>query len=48
MLIKNNLDKSNTIFINIKKIDLKGMNAKDIKILITDNESNKFILAEKG
>ncbi len=48
MWIKNHLDESNSIFINIKKIDLKGMNAKDIKILITDNDSNKFILAENG
>ncbi len=48
MWIKNDLDETNSIFINIKKIDLKGMNTQDIKILITDNDSNKFILAEKG
>ena len=46
MWIKNEIDKLNSSFINIKNIDLKDMYAKDIKILNISNNSNKFILAE--
>ena len=48
MWIKNKVDKNNFIFINIKNIDLKDMNAENIKIVFIDNKSNKFIAAEKG
>ena len=48
MWIKNEIDKLNSSFINIKNIDLKDMYAKDIKILNISNNSNKFILAESG
>ena len=48
MWIKNEVDETNTSFINIKKIDLKKMNAKNIKILLINNENSKFILAESG
>ena len=48
MWIKNEIDEFNSSFINIKNIDLKDMNAKNIKILLIGNNSNKFILAEKG
>ncbi len=48
MWIKNKIDKNNFIFINIKNIDLKDMNAENIKIVFIDNKSNKFIAAEKG
>ena len=48
MWIKNQTDELNSSFINIKNIDLKDMYAKDIKILMVSNDSNKFILAETG
>tara|TARA_E500000178_G_C17027259_1_gene758673 strand:+ start:461 stop:1540 length:1080 start_codon:yes stop_codon:yes gene_type:complete len=48
MWIKNELDKLNTSFINIKNIDLKDMKAKGIKILSIYDNSNSFILAENG
>ena len=48
MWIKNQIDEFNSSFINIKNIDLKDMKANDIKILLISNNSNKFILAEKG
>ena len=48
MWIKNEIDNQNSSFINIKNINLKNMNAKNIKILLINNESNKFILAENG
>ncbi len=48
MWIKNEVDSRNNSFINIKNIDLKDMQAKDIKILLLDNNSNKFLLAETG
>ncbi len=48
MWIKNQIDQFNSSFINIKNIDLKDMNAKNIKILLINNDSNKFILAENG
>ena len=48
MWIKNEVDKLNTSFINIKNIDLKDMKAKNIKILSIYDNSNSFILAENG
>ena len=48
MWIKNEVDKLNTSFINIKNIDLKDMKAKNIKILSIYNNSNSFILADNG
>ena len=48
MWIKNEIDPLSSIFINIKNIDLKDMNAKNIKILQIEKDTNKFILAEKG
>tara|TARA_B100000575_G_C23069802_1_gene616158 strand:+ start:272 stop:1351 length:1080 start_codon:yes stop_codon:yes gene_type:complete len=48
MWIKNEIDDLNSSFINIKNIDLKDMNAKNIKILLIKDNSNKFLLAEKG
>ena len=48
MWIKNNVDALNSSFINIKNIDLKDMKAEDIKILLINSNSNKFLLAEKG
>ena len=48
MWIKNEVDLNETIFINIKNIDLQDMNASNIKILLTNENSNKFILAENG
>ena len=45
---KNEIDQQNSSFINIKNINLKNMNASNIKILLINNESNKFILAETG
>ena len=48
MWIKNEIDQQNSSFINIKNIDLKDMNAENIKILLVSKNSNKFILAEKG
>ena len=48
MWIKNEIDPKNSSFINIKNINLRNMNAKDIKILLLDENANKFILAESG
>ena len=48
MWIKNEISENNSNFINIKNIDLKDMIAKGISILIINNNSNKFILAEEG
>jgi len=48
MWIKNEIDEFNSNFINIKIINLKEMYAKNIKILLINDESNKFILAENG
>jgi len=48
MWIKNEIDSLNNSYINIKNIDLKDMQAKEIKILLLDNNSNKFLLAETG
>ncbi len=48
MWIKNNIDENNSSFINIQNIDLRDMQAKDIKILLIKDDTNKFIYAEKG
>ena len=48
MWIKNQITPKNSGFINIKNINLKDMNAENIKILLINNESNKFILAKNG
>ncbi len=48
MWIKNEIDELNSSFINIKNINLKNMYAKNIKILLINDETNKFILAEEG
>ena len=48
MWIKNEINNQNSSFINIKKIDLKDMNAQDIKILLISNNNNKFITAKDG
>ncbi len=48
MWIKNEVDKKNFSFINIKNIDLKDMIAKDIKILMINYDANKLILAKNG
>ena len=48
MWIKNEIDNQSSSFINIKNIDLKDMNARDIKILLISDQSNKFILAASG
>ena len=46
--IKNEIDELTTSFINIKKINLKDMLATNVKILIINEDSNKYIIAEKG
>jgi len=48
MWIKNEIDNQNSSFINIKNIDLKSMNARNIKILLISDKSNTFIIAESG
>ncbi len=48
MWIKNKIDQQNSSFINIKNINLRNMYASNIKILITKNDRNKFIMAEEG
>ena len=48
MWIKNDIDQDNSSFINIKNINLRDMNARNIKILLIENKENKFIMAEKG
>ncbi len=48
MWIKNEIDEENSSFINIKNINLKNMNASNIKILLINDNENKFILAEEG
>ncbi len=48
MWIKNNLDKENSSYINIKNINLKDMSVKNIKILLINENSNKFIMAQNG
>ncbi len=48
MWIKNKIDQQNSSFINIKNINLRNMYASNIIILQTKNDTNKFIMAEKG
>ena len=48
MWIKNQIDQENSSFINIKNINLRNMNASDIKILLINDEANKFIMAKNG
>ena len=48
MWIKNEIDDLNSSFINIKNINLKNMSASNIKILLINNITNKFIMAKKG
>ena len=48
MWIKNKTDEKNSGFINIKNIDLKKMNARNIKILLLKNNTNIFIQADEG
>ena len=48
MWIKNAIDDLNSSFINIKNINLKNMSASNIKILLINNITNKFIMAKKG
>ena len=48
MWIKNKIDNQNFSFINIKNIDLQDMTARNIKILLINDQSNIFILAENG
>ena len=48
MWIKNEIDDLNSSFINIKNINLKNMSAFNIKILLINNNTNKFIMAKKG
>ena len=46
--IKNLKDKNEKYFINISNINLKNMNAEDIKIISISKDDNYFYLAEKG
>ncbi len=48
MWIKNEIDEQNSSFINIKNINLRNMNASNIKILLISNDSNVFIMADNG
>ncbi len=48
MWIKNEVDQHNSSFINIKNINLKDMVANNIKIILINKNSNKFILANTG
>ncbi len=48
MWIKNRIDEENYSFINIKNVNLRNMNANNIKILLINNKSNKFIMADSG
>ena len=48
MWIKNEIDNQNFSFISIKNIDLQDMTARNIKILLISNQSNRFISAETG
>jgi len=48
MWIKNKFSKNGSNYINIENIDLNKMEAENIKILSINNDSTKFILAEKG
>ena len=48
MWIKNEIDDENYNFINVKNINLQNMNADKINILIINNLSKKFIIAENA
>ena len=48
MWIKNEIEAQNSSFINIKNINLRNMSASNIKILLINNDSNKFIMADNG
>ena len=48
MWIKNEIEPQNSSFINIKNINLRNMSASNIKILLVNNDSNKFIMADNG
>ena len=48
MWIKNQIDKNYSSFINIKNIDLKDMNAREIKILLIKEKLNILIQSEEG
>ena len=48
MWIKNKDKELKSSYINIKNIDLKDMHAKNIKILLINDDSNKFIYAKSG
>ena len=48
MWIKNVIEPQNSSFINIKNINLRNMSASNIKILLVNNDSNKFIMADNG
>ena len=48
MWIKNEIEPQNSSFINIKNINLRNMSASNIKILLINNDSNKFIMADNG
>ena len=46
--IKNIKDQNEKYFINIESIDLKNMEARDIKIIHLNNNKNNFYMAETG
>ena len=48
MWIKNVSDNNSKNYINIGKINLENMEAKEIKILNTYTDKNKLIIAKKG
>ena len=48
MWIKNEIEPQNSSFINIKNINLRNMSASNIKILLINDDSNKFIMADNG
>ena len=48
MWIKNYIDEENSSFISIQNIDLKNMNAKNIKILMLNEKYDIFLKAKKG
>ncbi len=48
MWIKNKINENSSSFINIKNIDLKDMKAKNIKILLINDNKNEFIQAKRG
>ena len=48
MWIKNKIDEFNSSFINIKNINLRNMSASNIKILLINKNTKKFIMAKEG